>query len=378
MPMIYLDNNATTPVDPEVCDTICSSLKRDFGNPSSIHPFGRRAKEIIEHSRVSAAGAIGCSHEEIYFTSGGTESNNMALIGHSLLQKGGHIITSSIEHPSVSNTCAHLEERGFHVTYVPVDRNGTVILDAVRKAIRRDTFLISIMHANNETGTIQPIEEIGMLKEDHGIVLHVDAAQSVGKMIVDVSDLLVDMMTIASHKFYGPKGIGALYIRKGVRMKSILYGAGHEKGLRPGTENVASISGFGKACHIAQRDITMRVSHTTTLRELLYTLLKSELPDMKLNGHETRRLPNTLNVSIPGILSSLLVDKIKEYVAVSTGSACHEGVQTPSRVLKQMGLSDEAALSSLRLSIGKDNTQEEIREAADSIVRAVKTLRARK
>jgi cysteine desulfurase len=373
--MIYLDYNATTPVDPEVYDAVFSSLRRDSGNPSSSHLAGRRAREVIEHSRGSVADLLGCAPEDILFTSGGTESNNLALLGTALPHGKGHIITSSVEHPSVLNTCRHLESLGFDVTYAPVDKDGVVITDAVFAAMRSDTVLVSIMHSNNETGVLQPIEEIGDVARGRGIAFHVDAAQSIGKMSLGAAVSFVDLLTIVSHKFYGPKGVGALFVRKGVVLKPILFGAGHERGLRPGTENVPGIVGLGKACQIAMRDIKLRVSHTTRLTDLLLSGIKSSLPDVTLNGHETKRLPNTINLRIPGISSHELVEKIKDDVAISTGSACHAGRYAASQVLRSMGLSDEEALSSVRLSTGKDNTEEEIRKATGVIVMAVTELR---
>ncbi len=373
--MIYLDNNATTPVDPEVYDAVFSSLKRDIGNPSSGHLWGRKVKEVIENSRESVASLLGCSAGEIYFTSGGTESNNLALIGTALYHKKGHIITSAIEHPSVLQACLHLESIGFEVTYAPVDSDGVIRPHDIRNAVRENTILISVMHSNNETGVIQPVEEIGALAREHRIIFHVDAAQSVGKMQFIVSGESIDLMTVVSHKFYGPKGIGALYVRTGTELKPILFGAGHERGLRPGTENVAGIAGFGKACQIAKRDIKLRVSHTTHLRDILFQELKSSVPDVTLNGHKTQRLPNTLNIRIHGVSSHELVETIHDKVASSTGSACHSGKLTPSAVLKSMGLSDEEALSSIRLSVGKDNTEEEIKKAAAIIAEAVGALR---
>lgn len=373
--MIYLDNNATTPVDPEVYDAVFSSLRRDFGNPSSSHLAGKKAREAVENARRDVAEFLGCSTDEVYFTSGGTESNNLALIGSALLHKKGHIITSSIEHPSVLNTCRHIESLGFEVTYVAVDSDGIADVEEVQGALRKDTFLISVMHANNETGILQPIEEIGAIAKAHGAALHTDAAQSVGKIQFSLTGSTIDLMTVASHKFYGPKGIGALYVRNGAQVLPLFFGAGHEKGLRPGTENVAGIAGLGKACRIGKRDIKLRVAHTLRLRDLLLDNLRRLIPGLTLNGHNTRRLPNTANVTISGIASHELVEMIKDRVAISPGAACHSGKQVPSHVLKNMGLSDEAALSSVRLSVGKDNTEEEIAEAAGIIAAAAEELR---
>jgi cysteine desulfurase len=373
--MIYLDSNATTPVDPEVYDAVFSSLKRDIGNPSSSHLAGQKAKETVESARRDVADFLSCGAEEICFTSGGTEANNLALIGTALAHGKGHIITSAIEHPSVLLTCRHLESLGFEVTYTPVDAEGLVGVEDVERAIRKDTFLVSVMHANNETGVLQPIEEIGEVVKKSGIAFHVDAAQSIGKTPFSLADATIDFMTVVGHKFYGPKGIGALCIMRNSPLKPILFGGNHEKGMRPGTENVAGIAGFGKACQIAKRDIGLRVSHTLRLRELLFESLKSLIPGICLNGHESLRLPNTLNLRIPGVSSHLLAERLRQDVALSTGSACHSGETTPSRVLINMGLSEEEALSSVRLSVGKDNTEEEIRTAASLIAAAAGALR---
>lgn len=373
--MIYLDNNATTPVDPEVSDALYSSLKRDFGNPSSSHLVGRRAKEAIEAARESIADFLGCRREEIFFTSGGTESNNLALIGTALQHKKGHFITSAIEHPSVLQTCSYLESLGFQVTRAACDQDGVVSAEEIRKAIRKETILISVMHANNETGVMQPVDEIAALAKGHGIPFHMDAAQTVGKLPFSLSNSTIDLMTVVSHKFYGPKGVGVLCVRNGYTLKPIFHGGGHEMGRRPGTENVSGIVGLGKACQIAKRDMKLRVSHTTFLRDMLFSSLKQAMPDIQLNGHQTKRLPNTLNVCMPGVSSQELVDRLKDRVAISAGSACHAGQLVPSAVLKAMGLSDQDALSSVRLSVGKDNTEEEIRMASEIIVSAVQDLK---
>ncbi|MEJ2683717.1 MAG: cysteine desulfurase family protein [Candidatus Sulfobium sp.] len=373
--MIYLDNNATTPVDPEVSDAIFSSLRRDFANPSSSHLPGRKAREVIENCRVRVAEFLQAGPEEIVFTSGGTESNNLALLGTALFHGRGHIVTSVIEHPSVINTCRHLQSLGFDVTCVSVDEDGIVNLDELRKSVREDTILISVMHANNETGVIQPVEEIGAMARGLEVTFHSDAAQSVGKMHFDPVPPPADLMTVVAHKFYGPKGVGALYVKRDTKMNPIFFGGGHERGLRPGTENVASIVGLEKACLITKRDIGLRVSHTASLRDLFLDGLMSEVPGIALNGHGKQRLPNTLNVRIPGIYSDELVEKISNRVAASAGSACHSGRRSPSTVLKHMGLSDEEALSSVRLSLGKDNTEEEIEEAVGIISAAVRELR---
>lgn len=372
--MIYLDNNASTPVDPEVAEEMSSALYSNFGNPSSTHYFGLKAKAAVEEARSRSANLIQADPEEIIFTSGGTESNNLAIIGTARKYKKGHIITSLIEHPSVLNPCKYLEDIGFDVTYLHVDNYGRIIIRELENELREDTVLISIMHANNETGVLQPVDEIGRIAREKGIVFHTDAAQTVGKIPVDVSGLNVDMMTIVSHKFYGPKGIGAIYVRKGLILTPILFGAGHERGLRPGTENVPGIAGIGKACELVNRHINDRISHSKKLTDMLYTGLKEKTPSIRLNGHETMRLPNTLNVCVPGADSTDLLGKIRDKVAASSGSACHSGVRKPSSILTAMGLSEMDAMSSVRFSAGKDNTEEEICEAIEIISEAIKQM----
>ncbi|TAN43523.1 MAG: cysteine desulfurase [Nitrospirae bacterium] len=369
--MIYLDNNATTPLDREVADAMLQALPL-FGNPSSSHSHGTAAKAVIEVARCKVAGLVGATPSEMIFTSGGTEADNLAIIGTAYRHEKGHIITTSIEHPAVLNPVKWLSSKGFGVTLLPVGPDGRVDPGEVKRAVRKDTILITVMHSNNETGALQPIAEIGSVAKELGIPFHTDAAQSVGKMDVNVQDLNVDMLTVVPHKFYGPKGCGALYIRNGIELKPILFGAGHERGLRPGTENIIGISGLGKACEIAARDLPHRYSHAKKLRDMLFDLLKNSL-DIKLNGHPDLRLPNTLNISIKGIIAEDLVAALKNEVAFSAGSACHAGVRKPSAVLKAMGLSDEDALSSVRLSVGKDNNEDEIKGAAEKITASVKT-----
>jgi cysteine desulfurase len=378
--MIYLDHNATTPVDAEVIAAMSAALEV-FGNPSSGHRLGIAAKTLIEESRAQVASLLGCDASEIVFTSGGTESNNLAILGTAWKVKAGHLITTVIEHPSVMNPVLWLRERGFDVTLLPVDSSGMVSPEDVGRAVRKDTVLITVMHANNETGVLQPLPEIAEIARERGIPFHTDAAQSVGKMRVSVDELAVDMLTVVSHKFYGPKGVGALYIRgfsgssAGHAPQPILLGAGHERGMRPGTENTPAIVGLGRACAVAWRDCDARVAHALHLRDGLHRLLEHDL-EIALNGHETFRLPNTLNVSIRGILAEDLVALLRDDVAFSAGSACHAGLRKPSQVLKAMGLTDERALSSVSLTVGKDNARDEIETAADLIVRAVRKLRA--
>ncbi|NOY65474.1 MAG: cysteine desulfurase [Nitrospirae bacterium] len=371
--MIYLDNNATTPIDPEVKEAIIKGLE-SFGNPSSVHIFGRKAREVIESSRAKVAGLINASDEEVFFTSGGTEANNMAIIGYCLNFGKGHIISSLIEHPSVLQPLSYLQELGFSITLLKPDSEGIISPEDVQRTLRPDTILVTIMHANNETGVIQPIEEIGEILKGHDAVFHTDAAQSIGKIEVDVNAMGVDLLTVVSHKFYGPKGIGALYVRKGIRLRRILHGAGHERGLRPGTENTPLIAGLGKAAEIARRDHGKRKEHLKEITETLFEELQKLIPGTKLNGSYIKRLPNTLNLRFSGIEAHKLVEALSEQVAISAGSACHEGKYTPSDVLISMGLDTEDALSSVRISTGKDNTMEEMKEAAWLISEAIKKL----
>ncbi len=372
--MIYLDNNAATPLAPGVAKAMYKCLKENFGNPSSTHFFGKRARKTVENARRQVSDLIHAEPEEIIFTSGGTEANNMAIIGTALRFKSGCIITSCIEHPSVSNPLKYLERLGFKIIYLPVDRYGLVSPDILKKHLRKNSILITIMHSNNETGVIQPIAEIGRIARDRGIIFHSDAAQSVGKVPLNVKKMNTGLLTIVSHKFYGPKGIGALYKRRGTELEPVLHGASHEKGLRPGTENVACIAGFGKASEIAGKEIKNRVHRMRSLSKKLYNELHRQIPGLKLNGHPLKRLPNTLNLSFPDIDSSLLLGKLKNAIAASTGSACHEGTHKPSPVLKAMSLSDKDALSSIRLSLGRDNTEGDITKAVKAIVKAYRNL----
>ncbi|MBF0557177.1 MAG: cysteine desulfurase [Nitrospirae bacterium] len=372
--MIYLDHNATTPLDAEVKEAIIGAFPY-FGNPSSSHDIGIAAKAIIDKARQQVASSIGSGPSEIVFTSGGTESNNLAIIGTAYRYQKGHIITSVIEHPSVLNPVRWLEKNGFHVTYMPVDTGGIVSPETVRAALRKDTILITVMHANNETGVLQPIEEIGRIARTAGVHFHSDAAQSMGKVEVNVAHLMVDMLTIVSHKFYGPKGTGALYVRDGVQLMPVLFGAGHERGLRPGTENTPLIAGLGKACEASALKLADRYAHMLELRDTLYSLLAAGL-ELKLNGHHELRLPNTLNVSLKGIIAEDIIARLHDKIALSAGSACHAGSRIPSPVLKAMGIPDADALGSFRLSTGKDNTAAEIQIAAELMISCIKGVRA--
>jgi|Deesub1362B_J571_1020462.scaffolds.fasta_scaffold00223_10 cysteine desulfurase len=371
--MIYLDHNATTPVDSRVKEEVLKALDI-FGNPSSSHLLGRKAKYVLEMARQKVAELIGADPSEIVFTSGGTESNNLALIGYILNFRQGHIITTMIEHPSIMKTVLYLKQKGYSVTLLRPEQNGRINPEDVKKALRPDTVLVSIMHSNNETGVIQPIEEIAGIVKDSDAVFHTDAAQSIGKVEVNVDRLGVDMLTIVSHKFYGPKGIGALYIRKGVKVNPILHGGGQERGVRPGTESIPLIAGLGKAAELSLKELPDRKRHLQSITETLWKGLRRMIPDITLNGENAPRLPNTLNISIRGIIGAELVQSLSEEVAISAGSACHEGRCTPSEVLTAMGLTPEEALSSVRISTGKDTTVEQVNKATFLISEKISSL----
>ncbi len=375
---IYLDYNATTPIDPEVREAMAPYLGEHFGNPSTSYVYGKRAREAIDHAREQVAALIGAEPGEVVFTSGGSESDNQAIIGVALanIHKGKHIITSRIEHPAVLNTCHYLEQRlGFTVTYLTVDRYGLVNPDDVRRAIRDETTLVTIMHANNEVGTIEPIAEIGGIAKERGVLFHTDAAQSCGKIRVDVEQLKVDLLTLAGHKLYAPKGIGAFFIRNGTNIDSYIHGAGQEKGRRAGTENVPYIVGLGKACELAIQNLNGYESFVKPLRDRLYAGIAAGLGKerISLNGHPERRLPNTLNISIRGIVGEELLGRISG-IAASTGAACHAGSTEPSSVLLEMGLGRELALGALRLTLGRWSIQKEIDTAANLIVDSARRL----
>ena len=369
---IYLDYNATTPIEPRVLQIMLPFLKTNFGNPSSRHVYGKATKEAVSKAREQTANLIGAQTSEILFTSGGTESNNHAIIGTAFanMEKGKHIITSVVEHPAVLETVRYLKERfGFNVTYLPVDNYGMVNPLDVQNAITPKTILITIMHANNEVGTINPIEEIGQIAKEHKIIFHTDAAQSCGKIPVNVNSLNVDLLSIAGHKLYAPKGIGALYIRNGTKLDKFIHGAGQEQARRAGTENVPYIVGLGSACEIALENLDNYTKNITALRDRLHRNIIDGTGEerVKLNGHPEKRLPNTLNISISGIIGETLLAKMPE-VAASTGSACHAGSTKPSAVLLAMGLSNEQALGALRLSLGRWTTSEEVDKASRLIV----------
>jgi len=372
---IYLDYNATTPIDPEVAEAMRPYLFEHFGNPSSSHWYGIQTKKAVEEARRQLADLLHCNAEEVVFTSGGSESNNYAIKGTAFAnrEKGNHIITSAIEHPAVLEVCKYLAEKGFQITYLPVDEFCLVNPQELQKTVTPQTILITIMHANNEVGTIQPIAEIAEIAKEHGIVFHTDAAQSVGKIPTRVEELDVDLLTIAGHKLYAPKGIGALYVRGGIRLEKLIHGADHEQDLRAGTENVLQIVGLGKACEIAKRDLEKNMVHMQKMRDLLYQGLRHELDEIKLNGDPERRLPNTLSVSFKDLEANTLLAGI-ESVAASAGAACHSDSVKISSVLEAMQVPLEYAMGTIRFSTGKMTTAEEIDHAAAVFVKAARRL----
>lgn len=377
---IYLDHSATTPIDPEVLEAMMPFLRENYGNPSSIHLAGRRVRQAVESARDRIAHFIGAKPGEIVFTSGGTESDNLALLGV-IGQKdphfngGGHLITTPIEHPAVLRPCAYLETLGYRVTYVPVDRWGRVDPASVEEAITPETQLISVMMANNEVGTLQPIREIGAIARNRGIPFHVDAVQAVGKVPVNVEELNVDLLAFTAHKFHGPKGIGALYVRSGIELAPVTRGGHQERGRRGGTENAAGIVGFGKAAEIAQRDWDRNVQHILHLRQQLLRLTR-ELEMVRLNGHPEHTVPQTVNLCILYVDGVALQANLSQRgIYISVASACASGSLEPSYVLKAMGLSDFAAYSSVRFSLGKDNTEEQIDRTVEQVKDLVGTLR---
>jgi cysteine desulfurase len=369
-PPIYLDHNATTPVAAEVLEVMIPVLRDAWGNPSSSHAYGRRAAAVVDRARGQVASLLACEPGEVVFTSGGTESDNAALVGaaEALADRGRHLIVSAVEHPAVEQVCAYLERRGWNVARVRVGRDGRVPPEAVAEALRTDTVLVSVMHANNETGVLQPIAEISRIVRSRGIVLHTDAAQSVGKVPVRVDDLGVDLLTVAGHKLYAPKGVGALYIRRGTPFAGFLRGAGHEAGRRAGTESTAHVAGLGAACELAEREERTRAAHLSALRDRLEARLRAGLPDLHVHGSGAERLPNTLSAAIPGVDANRLLSQLED-VAAAAGAACHSGRAEPSRVLRAMGVPDALALATLRLSVGRGTTAGEIDAAAAEIVR---------
>lgn len=379
MRRIYLDHSATTPVRKEALEAMLPYFSEHFGNPSSIYSFGREAKKAVEEAREKVAKLINARPEEIIFTSGGTEADNYAIIGStlSLKSKGNHIITSAIEHHAVLDTCKFLEKQGFEVTYLPVYEDGIVRVEDVVNAITDKTILITIMHSNNEIGTIQPIAEIGKVTKEKGILLHTDGVQSVGKIPVDVNELNVNMLSMSSHKIFGPKGIGCLYVRRGTRLSNISFGGGQERKRRPGTENVPAIVGFGVAAELASIEMTEEIARLTKLRNMLIDGVLAKISKVILNGSLENRLPGNANFSFRYVEGeSLLLMLDMKGIAASSGSACTSGSLDPSHVLLGLGLSHEVAHGSLRLTLGKDNTEEDINEVLNILPVIIEKLRA--
>ena len=373
---VYLDHAATTPVDEEVLEEMLPYFTKKYGNASSLHSFGREARDAIERSRERVAELIGAESEEIIFTAGGTESDNIAIKGIAFREGKGHIITSQIEHPAVMATCQHLEKKGFDVTYLPVDRYGMVSPEDVENAIRDDTILITIMHANNEIGTVEPIEEIAKIARENEIVFHTDAVQSVGKIPVNVKRIGMDMLSISAHKIYGPKGVGALYIKKGTKIEAIIHGGGHEKGLRPSTENVPGIVGLGKACELAEKRMEEDMKRMQRLRDRLIKGVL-EIEESYLNGHPEKRLPNNAHFRFAAVEGeSLILSLDDKGIAGSTGSACSSKKLKPSHVLMAIGLNEVQAHGSLRLTLGRENTEEEIDYVIEVLPPILEKLRA--
>lgn len=375
---IYVDNSATTPVKPEVLDAMMPYFKQEFGNPSSIYTAGRRAGAALEEARASIAETLKCKPREIYFTSCGSESDNWAIKGAAMAQrkKGNHIITSAIEHHAVLHTCQYLEKNGFRVTYVGVDENGIIKLDELKAAICEDTVLITVMMANNEIGTIQPIEEIGKIAKEHKILFHTDAVQAVGQLDIDLSKLPVDLLSISGHKFGAPKGIGLLYIRSGVRIDNFVHGGGQERGKRAGTENTPYIVGLAKALRLATDAREEHVKKMTELRDLYISEVEKRIPYIRLNGHRTQRLCTNANFSFSFIEGeSLLLMLDMNGIAASSGSACTSGSLDPSHVLLAIGLPHETAHGSLRVTFGDDCTKDDVMYIVDTLEKVVSRLR---
>ena len=379
MKKIYLDHNATTPVRPEVLKAMLPFYEAEFGNASSLHSFGKKAREAVEDAREKVARLIGpCESVDIVFTSGGTESDNFAIKGvaHALKDKGRHIITSKIEHLAVLNVCEFLEKNGYEVTYISVDEYGVVDIDALKEAMRDDTILISIMFANNEVGTIQPIEEIVRIAHEKGILFHTDAVQAVGKVPIDAEKIGIDLMSMSAHKIYGPKGVGALYMNKKAKITPFIHGGHHERNRRAGTENVPGIVGFGKTCELTRKDMKVENRRVTALRDRLWDAISENVKDVKMNGHPAKRLPNTLNVSFKYVEGeSVLLNLDLKGIAASSGSACTSGSLEPSHVLKAMGVEATVVQGSVRFSLGRANTQADIDIVIKEISPIIERLR---
>ncbi len=369
---VYLDYNATTPVAAEVLEAMLPYLAQHYGNPSSSHPYGAKSAEAVRAARASVAGLLGATADEIVFTGSATEADNLALLGVARALAGAkrHLVVSAVEHPAVIEPALHLQSAGWDLSVIPVDRYGRVDAAEVAAALRPDTALVSIMHANNEVGTIQPVAEIAAITKARGILLHTDAAQSAGKIALDVDVLGVDLLTLAGHKFHAPKGVGALYVRAGTPIAPIQFGAGQEHGLRPGTENVAQMVGLGAAARLARQRLPAATEKLRSLRDALHHRLRARVPGLMLNGHPSERLPTTLNVSFPGIAGRELLARAAAQVAASVGSACHSEADTVSGVLAAMGFDAQRAAGAVRLSVGWMTTPEEIEAAAAALAAA--------
>jgi len=367
---VYLDHNATTPILPAVVDAMLPYLREHFGNPSSGHVYGRRAHDAVARARGQVAALLGCDDDEVIFTSGGTEANNLAIRGVVEARNDRrHVVTTAIEHPATERPCAWLERHGMRLTRIGVDVDGRARVEEARAAINAGTALVTVMHSNNETGVLQPIANFAELAHAAGAILHTDAAQSVGKVALNVRELGVDLLSVAGHKLYAPKGVGALYVRRGTPMVPFVLGAGHERGLRPGTENVAAIVGFGMACEIACSDMESVAARVAALRDDLWQRLEAAVPGVKLNGHRTLRLPNTLNVRFPRASGNTILQGAPA-IAAATGSACHAGGESASAVILAMGIAPEDAVGSIRLTLGRGTTAADIAITANALVRS--------
>lgn len=373
-----MDHAATTRVRKEVADIMVEYMLNYFGNPSSIHGFGREAKNGLDHARKQVAAVINSPPEEVFFTSGGTEANNLAVIGTAKANKdkGRHIVTSQIEHHSVLDSCKYLEKEGFEVTYIPVDAEGMINVEDIKEAVREDTILVTIMHVNNEIGTIQPIKDIAQIAHERGAVMHTDAVQSFGKIKVDIEELGVDLLSNSSHKIHGPKGVGSLYIRKGTKINNTAHGGAQEKKKRPGTENLPGIVGFGLAAELIDKERVEEAERLTKVKEKLINKITTEIDYVKLNGHRKYRIPHNVNVSIHFVEGeALLLNLDMKGIAVSSGSACTSGSLDPSHVLLAMDIPHETAHGSLRITLGKENTEKDVDYLVEELANIVDGLR---
>lgn len=376
MQRVYMDHSATTPVDPEVLQAMLPYFSERYGSASSLHTHGREGRDAVEDARRKVSSLIGAKEEEIFFTSGGTESNNLAIIGTARKKRKGRIITSSIEHPSVLEPCRYLEREGFEIIRLGVDKYGMIDPSEIENSITKDTILITVMHANNEIGTIEDIREIGEIASNKNIPFHTDAVQSFGKIPIDVEDMNIDMLSVSSHKIYGPKGVGAIYIREGTDLDPIIFGGGHERGIRSGTENVPGIVGLGKACEIAKMRMKKDTKMLEKMRDILIDGISKNIPESYLNGHPRKRLPNNVNFRFSGVLGESLVKALDKHgISASVASACSSGDPDASHVLLAIGLDMEEARSSIRLTIGRENNKKDIKYVLDILPRIIEELR---